>query len=152
MGYSIDSAKWPTGIEVSQAVKNLVERFYLLLDDSSPSSGDTLADEVFASDGVAHFSPVPSRGSEEIRLSRRNAWDKITSRKHRVLKVYICGPDADDLLFTGHAEMEFKNGQRVASEYAGRIRVTRSQGENPKISHYQVWADMSAFVKALSQG
>lgn len=64
MGYSTDSTEWPTGIEVSQAVKNLIERFYLLLDDNSPSSGDTLADEIFASDGVAHFGPVPSRGSE----------------------------------------------------------------------------------------
>ncbi|RSL49528.1 hypothetical protein CEP54_012379 [Fusarium duplospermum] len=150
MGYNIDSAEWPTGIEVSQAVKNLIERFYLLLDNSSPSFGHSLADEVFASDGVAHFSPVPSRGSEvEIRLSRRNSWDRITSRKHRVLKVYICGPDANDILFTGHAEMEFKNGQRIGSDYAGRIRVTHYQDDNPRISLYQ---DMSALVKALSPG
>ncbi|KAL2678494.1 hypothetical protein Neosp_009240 [[Neocosmospora] mangrovei] len=140
MGYSIDSTEWPTGIEVSQVVKNLIERFYLLLDDSSPSSGDTLADEIFTSDGVAHFGPVPSRGSDEIRLSRRHAWDKISVRKHRVLKVYVCGPDADDLLFTGRAEMEFKNGQRIASEYAGRVQITRSQDGSPRISLYQVWA------------
>ncbi|KAL6362134.1 hypothetical protein LRP88_04209 [Fusarium phalaenopsidis] len=151
MGYGIDSTEWHTGIEVSQAVKNLIERFYLLLDDSSPSSGDILANEIFANDGVAHFGPVPSRGSEEIRLSRKRAWDKIASRTHRVLKVYVCGPDADDLLFTGRAEMEFKNGQRVASEYAGRVHVTGSQGDSPRISLYQVWADMSAFVNALSQ-
>lgn len=70
MGYTIDSAEWPTGIEVSQAVKNLIERFYLLLDDSSPSSGDTLANEIFANDGVAHFGPAPSRGSEgELNLT-----------------------------------------------------------------------------------
>lgn len=64
--------------------------------------------------------------------------------------------------------MELKNGQRVASEYAGRVHVTRSKDDSPRISLYHVWAvciavpavsessnhlfqDMSAFVKALSQ-
>lgn len=64
--------------------------------------------------------------------------------------------------------MEFKNGQRVASEYASRVHITRSQDDSPRITLYQVWAvciavlavsqlsnhlfqDMSAFVKALSQ-
>ena len=64
MSYTIDSAEWPTGVEVRQPVKALVERMYKLLDDTDPKSGDILADEVFSADGVAYFGAFPFRGTD----------------------------------------------------------------------------------------
>lgn len=64
MGYGIDSAEWPTGIEVPSPVKQLIERFYQLLDNSDPGIGDLLADEIFADNGVAYFGATPFSGTE----------------------------------------------------------------------------------------
>lgn len=66
MGYGIDSAEWPTGIEVPSAVKQLIERFYQLLDNSDPGIGDVLADEIFAENGVAYFGATPFSGTEGL--------------------------------------------------------------------------------------
>ena len=64
MGYTIDSTEWPTGVEVPQPVKALVERLYRLRDDTNPGAGDILADEIFSDDGVAYFGASPFRGPD----------------------------------------------------------------------------------------
>lgn len=63
MGYNTESAEWPTAVEVPQAIKDLIDRFYNLLDDDRPGVGETLADEIFTPDGVAYFGGKPSTGS-----------------------------------------------------------------------------------------
>ncbi|KAJ3547718.1 hypothetical protein NM208_g1351 [Fusarium decemcellulare] len=151
MGYSIDSAEWPTGIHVPPTVKQLIEKFYLLLDNTEPNVGDTLADEIFSDDGVAYFGANPFRGSDEIRRSRDGAWKVITSRKHEVLKVYSGNSDSSDLLFVARVAMGLRNGVKVAGEFAGRLVIADSQTANPKLKLYQVWGDTSALREALSQ-
>ncbi|KAH7126485.1 hypothetical protein B0J13DRAFT_628062 [Dactylonectria estremocensis] len=152
MGYGIDSAEWPTGIEVPSAVKQLIERFYQLLDNSDSGIGDILADEIFASDGVAYFGTTPFRGSEEIRNSRANAWKAISMRKHEVLKVYVCDSNAGDLLFTARVAMGLRNGKHVEGEFTGRLAISDPRTANPKLRLYQVWGDTSALVAALREG
>ncbi|KAH7161087.1 hypothetical protein EDB81DRAFT_333875 [Dactylonectria macrodidyma] len=152
MGYGIDFAEWPTGIEVPQAVQQLIEKFYQLLDNSDPGIGDILADEIFTSDGVAYFGATPFRGTEEIRNSRANAWNLISMRKHEVLKVYVSDRNASDLLFTARVAMGLRNGKQVEGEFTGRLVISDPQTGSPKLCLYQVWGDTSALVAALREG
>lgn len=72
MGYNTDSTKWPTVAEVPQPVKDLVDRFYNLLDDDRPEVGAILADEIFAPDGTAYFGGQPSTGSAGMSFDLQN--------------------------------------------------------------------------------
>lgn len=76
MGYGIDSAEWPTGIEVPSPVKQLIERFYQLLDSSDPGIGDLLADEIFADNGVAYFGATPFSGTEGLCMWRATCYTR----------------------------------------------------------------------------
>lgn len=62
MGYNTESTEWPTAAEVPQAIRDLIDRFYSLLDDDRPEVGATLADEVFTPDGVAYFGGAAFHG------------------------------------------------------------------------------------------
>lgn len=64
MGYKTDSAEWPRGTITPEPVKRLIDRFYSLLDDDSPTAGNILADEIFTPDGVAYFGGQPSKGKD----------------------------------------------------------------------------------------
>ena len=64
MGYNTDAAEWPTVVQVPQAVRDLIDRFYRLLDDDRSNVGDILADEIFTKDGVAYFGAHAFRGTE----------------------------------------------------------------------------------------
>lgn len=64
MGYAIESADWPEVTQVPSPVKQLVERFYHLVDSPDPGVGDAFADQVFADDAVAYFGGHAFRGAE----------------------------------------------------------------------------------------
>lgn len=50
------------------AVKELIARFFALVDDTGPGTGDKLAEEIFASDGDAYFGPKLFHGTQRQRL------------------------------------------------------------------------------------
>lgn len=54
MGYVIEATEWPE-IEVPATVRNLIDTFFSLLDNPTPSVGDMLADEIFTSHGTTTF-------------------------------------------------------------------------------------------------
>jgi hypothetical protein len=54
MTYNTEHTEWPS-FEINGAIKELISRFFLLLDSEDASVGDTLADEIFASNGKAVF-------------------------------------------------------------------------------------------------
>ncbi|CAG9947759.1 unnamed protein product [Clonostachys rosea f. rosea IK726] len=142
MGYSIDTATWPEGLNIPVEVKSLIERFFETVDTNRDDAGDILADELFAEDGVAYFGAHPFRGIEvgaEIRKSRIHAWDTIETRQHKILRVYTRAPDCNDLLFVAHVAMGLKNGKNVDGEFVGRFTISNREPKGPKLSLYQVW-------------
>jgi len=167
MGYNTESAEWPS-IEVPEPVKNLVDRFMSLLDDSSSAVGDVLADEIFTSDAKAGFGSHVFEGSErrlsymchpvgvklnivtEIRRSRDNAWAVVQSRKHIILKVYISSIEANDILFIGNVTMDLRNGQSPSGEFTGRLTISGADTAAPKLKSYQVWAVSCFYGNSLS--
>jgi hypothetical protein len=54
--------EWPTF--TPPAVLELVQRFFALVDDTSPRAGDILAEEIFTSDGEAYFGANLFHGTE----------------------------------------------------------------------------------------
>lgn len=72
MGYNTNSTKWPTAAEVPQPVKDLIDRFYNLLDDDKPEVGAILADEIFTENAVAYFGGQPSMGSAGLSFDLQN--------------------------------------------------------------------------------
>lgn len=71
MGYNTEGTDWPHGDVVSEASKDLIDRFFSLLDreddDAAAATvGDVLADEIFAPSGQAHFHGQVFAGPEGL--------------------------------------------------------------------------------------
>lgn len=60
-------------------------------------------------------------------------------RKYEALKVYLCGSDASDLLFTARVAMGLRNGKHVEGEFTGHLVIADPQTASPKLHLYQVW-------------
>ncbi|CVL13518.1 uncharacterized protein FPRN_12089 [Fusarium proliferatum] len=150
MGSEIKETIWPDH-PVPNKVKNLIHRFFELLDSQDSNVGDILADEIFAPDAHAQFGAHVFTGTEEIRKSRDNAWVLFNARRHVVLRVYSFDQDATDLLFIAWVSMDLKNGEHVECEFVGRLQFEDAQGQKPKIKSYGIWADSSLLAKAIEK-
>jgi hypothetical protein len=78
-------------------------------------------------------------GYKAIRRSRDNAWKTIETRRHKLLKVYTDGPEAEDLLIIGQVTVGLKDGIAKRGEFVARIALTDGHTSNPKIKLYKVW-------------
>jgi hypothetical protein len=56
------STEWPPFMPTP--VKELIARFFAVVDDTNPRAGDILADEIFTSDGDAYFGSKLFHGSQ----------------------------------------------------------------------------------------
>ncbi|OAL20123.1 hypothetical protein AYO20_11560 [Fonsecaea nubica] len=148
MVYNTEATEWPS-FEINPAIKDLISRFFKLLDTQDSSVGNVLADEIFALNGRAEFGGHFFNGKEEIRGSRDSAWKVVTERRHAVLKVFSADLEGSDLSLIGHVEMSFNNGKSVEGEFAGRLGVEGATGSSPKLTLYQVWADSAPVNRAL---
>lgn len=155
MVYNTENTDWPEFF-INAGSKDLISRFFLLLDTESPEVGDKLADEIFAPNARAEFGGKFFTGKEgndfsvktipiinpftEIRKSRDNAWKVISKRRHKVVKVFTANAQGDDLLVIGHVEMGFRNGNSLEGEFSGRITIEGPTSDTPKLLLYQVYA------------
>ena len=62
MSSSPVAPEWPPFMPTS--VKDLIARFFAVVDDTNPRAGDILADEIFTSDGDAYFGSKLFHGSQ----------------------------------------------------------------------------------------
>ncbi len=69
MGYNTASAEWPSVVPVPDSVKNLIDLFFNLADDTSPGVGDRMVNEVFAETGVLITPMSTIQGIEGRNLS-----------------------------------------------------------------------------------
>ena len=54
-------------------------------------------------------------------------------------KVYVSGPDANDLLFIADVTMGLRNAKTVSGPFVGRLVVSEPQSTQPRLKLYQVW-------------
>lgn len=178
MGYNTKSTLWPIG-NVSSEVKNLIDKFFSLMDDTSDGVGDQLAYEIFTDDGelaapagkatrsegktkIARTFPHIQDASSwlthellyktEIRKCRKKAWDVVKERRHTVRQVFSYDQQATDLMLVGDVKMALTNGKYLAGDFAARILLEKGLDGDPKIKLYQVWAvrQPEGFIALLS--
>ncbi|KAE9380923.1 hypothetical protein N431DRAFT_323871 [Stipitochalara longipes BDJ] len=146
---SQESGIWQQGVPPEN--RALVLKLFTILDDSSDDSGQRLADEVFTSDGRIKNGMHAFSGKAEIACSRKKAWDAWSTRKHSVLRVYSRSPEAmDDILFLGTLAATFPNGKSATGEFCARIIFGLSDIQETRIKSFEVWADATPFVTAMT--
>lgn len=168
MGHSTEHTIWPY-ISPAKETKDLLDSLLSSMDSDETSVGDTLADNIFAPNGViksAHGIFEGSKGKSlhrtitgsarrhiircgrdsrcwytaEIRRCRDQAWNLVTHRRHEVKRVYVHDSQVFDLLLIGSLEMLLKNGKHIRSEFTGRVLFTEIETKSLRILLYQVWA------------
>lgn len=75
-----------------------------------------------------------------IRASRKNAWNVVKTRRHKLNRAYVFDSDATDILVMGTLLQGLANGQSLSSEWVARICFQQMPGESLKIRSHQVWA------------
>jgi hypothetical protein len=162
MGYSTSSTEWPRAVSVSDKAKTTIDTLFSLLDDTSETAGDKLAEDVFTHDGVMESSTGKVEGKEgteitfptikvdkikqsliqatAIRRSRDNAWKVVRSRRHELLRVYAHDSAALDLLAIGQVTAGLPNNKTVTAEFTTRIILVDEGNSGPKIKSYLLWA------------
>jgi hypothetical protein len=72
MGYNTALVEWPS-VQISDPVKQHLDKFFSIMDLNAPEAGDRLADEVFASDGVlvGHHPAKGTEGRHRLRTTAR---------------------------------------------------------------------------------
>jgi hypothetical protein len=63
MGYNTEATVWPEH-PVATPVRELIDRFFSLLDSHSADVGNIFAEEIFTSDGKAQFAAHSFHGKE----------------------------------------------------------------------------------------
>jgi hypothetical protein len=69
MGYSTSSTEWPRAVSVPDETKTIIDTLFSLLDDTSETAGDKLAEDVFADDGVMESSTGKVEGKEGTEIT-----------------------------------------------------------------------------------
>ncbi|OQU95759.1 SnoaL-like domain-containing protein [Cladophialophora immunda] len=138
------STVWPP-TPVPPATKDLLGRFFHLVDQKDDTVGVVLAEEVFTPDARFVSANGAFEGKEQIAKSRARAWDVVTFRKHTVDKVYAGGADGADLVLTGRLETRTKDGgsATTVTDFAGRVVLDQRNGAGPRIKEYQAWIGQS---------
>lgn len=157
MGYPTDSAKWPT--TVHSTVVQLYDLFFTLVDTTSETSGNRLAEEVFAEDGIFMATSGSFEGGEgilltklyvfivmtliedpAIRTCRKGVWNTVVSRHHEVQKVFACDTDGEilDLILAGTVEVEDSDHHKHIHEFLVRSVVVHPKSPHPRVKHYQL--------------
>jgi hypothetical protein len=137
-------------------VKDLLNQFFTLIETNSPEVSDTLADEVFTPTVTITAGPwkgLTHTGSEEIRRSRDTAWKAITSRRHKITKIYLgASPDNStqmDIMLDGILKLGLINGKDLEMGFVQRCVVVDAESDNPRLGFVQVWAVSFTFSGEL---
>ncbi|KIW13564.1 hypothetical protein PV08_08752 [Exophiala spinifera] len=150
MGYNTAETEWPSSIELSEAKKDFLDKYFNLLDTNTPTAGAEVAD-LYTDDGYIMGHAGPVRGHAEIQKSRDNGWSVIKTRCHKLIRVYAFDSSATDLLIIGSAVQGLANGKSVSGEWAARICLDQGAEDSVKIKSHQVWADFGGVLKAIQE-
>ncbi|KAM5359777.1 hypothetical protein ACJZ2D_014210 [Fusarium nematophilum] len=138
MSSRIADASWPSAA-VSTFVQGLLDNFLTLMDDPSDEAATKLATQIFTPEASLISSLGKARGTDEIRQSRKKAWELTTSRYHKIVKVYSATDDGADLLFIGQAKLVLKIGKTIEGDFIGRAIIDNTNESSPRLQFFQSW-------------
>ncbi|KAE8141783.1 hypothetical protein BDV38DRAFT_278567 [Aspergillus pseudotamarii] len=127
---------WPISQPLPE-VKQLVYRFFALVDTNSQEIGQVLADEIFTQDGVLITANAMFQGAAEISQSREGAWTTVKTRQHTILKSYVNDAYGTDIFLVGKLDMETLAGTKTNLEFVARMEI-EERALGPRICKYQV--------------
>ncbi|KAF2808131.1 uncharacterized protein BDZ99DRAFT_534054 [Mytilinidion resinicola] len=143
------NTEWPS-IGVAPSTKQLLDDFFVILDEDTPDAGEKLATRIFTPDGTFITSSEKFTGFDEIKVSREHAYDVVKERVHTLIKVYTSTDDGSDLLAIGDASIVLhKNDIKIAGNLIARIVLKDVGTDNVRIKYFQVWGDSGPMIKAL---
>lgn len=132
------TTSWPaTPTPISSAVKVLINRFSLLVNDRS-DDGSRLYSEVFTPTGTWR-SPGRAYTGSKVSGSTANSWSGLSYRVHEVRKVYFFDDAVNDLMMFGKAEYGLENGAKVDTEFSARCVIDDPRSETPRLELFQGW-------------
>lgn len=87
----------------------------------------------------------------EILTVRKGMWAKVSSRKHKPLKIFPFGPNSDEVMLYGTVEYGMKDGSSAAKDWGARAHLVK-EGSDVKMDFYQVYlvSGFSHFVSVVS--
>ncbi|KAK3045202.1 hypothetical protein LTR09_013083 [Extremus antarcticus] len=137
MAVAMKSAVWPQA-PIQQEVKDLVYRFFALVDQNRAGVGEELASNVFTSDGIFAGSVGTFKGTAELKTCRDQAWTgSLATRRHEVERVFINDAEEVDLVIVGSMTASTRDGEESTHSFLARA-LLRGQDGKPKIRRYQV--------------
>ncbi|KAK4549646.1 hypothetical protein LTR36_004947 [Oleoguttula mirabilis] len=139
----MEEAEWPSQ-PVPEAIKELIARFYSLVDSSDPSCCEGLANTVFTQDGEFLVNKRSMKGAEQI-AKWRTGGESVILRQHTIHKIYVCNEQGNDLLMTGTLTLGSDLGLTAESPYCARCVVDDPTSQSPRIEYWQGWLDTTPF-------
>jgi len=99
---------------------------------------------------VAQFTPNATlimaskicSGSSEILALRHQMWTKVSSRKHKALKIFPFGPNSSEVMLYGTVDYVLKEGgKEISVDWAARAKLVMGNEEpgNVRMEFYQVY-------------
>jgi len=138
------SSSYPQEIKPENGIKEFFEKFYEI-SDTRDRHEDYAA--CFTKDATLFMGVKESRGFEEILAFRKGMWEKVEKRLHTIKKVFPFGDGAKEVMLYGNVEYLLKDGRKAEVDWAGRAELIK-QGEDWKMSFYQVYLDSAAIQNA----
>ncbi|KAH8815696.1 hypothetical protein F5884DRAFT_189448 [Xylogone sp. PMI_703] len=133
-------SEYPESTAVDPGIKTFFEDLYRTSDD--PNAHERYAN-LFTRDAILIMGSKKAVGREEILAFRKSLWTAVKSRLHTVIKIFPFGTDSTEFMVYGSVAYTFKDGKSNEIEWAGRVNMTKEDGEW-KPSFYQVYLDTAA--------
>lgn len=70
-------------------------------------------------------------------------WEKVATRKHKPIKVFPFGPNADEVMLYGTVDYGKKDGTSATVDWSARAHLLKDDSEM-KMDFYQVYLDTAA--------
>ncbi|OAL53087.1 hypothetical protein IQ07DRAFT_533759 [Pyrenochaeta sp. DS3sAY3a] len=130
-------------LDFDPAYRQFFESFYAISD--TPDAHNEYIKN-FTKDATLIMATKKAVGSDEILALRTAMWEKVSSRKHRAIKIFPFGPNADEVMLYGTVKYGLKAGGESGLDWAARAHLVKQDGR-VKMDFYQVYLDTGAQAK-----
>ncbi|KAJ4169267.1 hypothetical protein NW754_001351 [Fusarium falciforme] len=147
MPRSTENTNWP--LNVSLPVRELIDKFFLLLRTSEPGKGTSLQKEVFTPDARAEVASKWFEGTDDLRTCREHAWVDTEGRHDTVFTVYVNDKQGSDLLLLCETYLKLRNGNEVTTDFVAGVQIDGPETAAPRLRTYWTLWDSAPLRTAL---
>ncbi|KAE9379649.1 hypothetical protein N431DRAFT_541122 [Stipitochalara longipes BDJ] len=137
-------SKFPPNTLVDGGIAEYFENFYKTPD--TPDAHEKYV-ESFTRSAIMIMASKISEGYDEILALRKGMWNAVSSRQHRIEKIFPFGPNATELMIFGTVAYELKDGTKAEVPWGARATMAK-ESDVWKMKFYQVYLDTAALQNA----